>query len=91
MIRLQQLLKFVAFGMTTVMLITSLPVGIARAALITTDQVIADGMPPADRDRVVAFLQREDVRAQMVALGVDPAEAMARVASLSDREVQAIA
>jgi hypothetical protein len=31
------------------------------------------------------------VRQQMVALGVDPAEAMGRVASLSDAEVQQIA
>ena len=45
----------------------------------------------SERDRVAAFLARDDVRAQMAALGVDPAEAARRVAGLSDAEVQRIA
>jgi hypothetical protein len=81
--------RAIALIMAAVVLITAMPLGVAQAALITTDQVIGDAAD--ERGRVTAFLQRQDVRAQMVALGVDPAEAAARVASLSDREVRHVA
>lgn len=90
MIRLLLFGRAVAFLMTVVLLVTSLPLGFANAALITTDQVIGDSAPE-ERGKVEAFLQREDVRSQMVALGVDPHEADARVASLSDAEIRQIA
>jgi len=89
MIRLLLLGRAVAFTMAVVLLITSLPQSLAQAALITTDQVIGDSQ--GERGKVGAFLQRRDVRTQMMALGVDPAEAEARVASLSDREIGRIA
>jgi hypothetical protein len=87
--------RAIALTMTLVMLIDSVPFGAAQAALITTDQVIGDRMigDPAEHERrqVEAFLQRRDVRDQMVAFGVDPEEAQARVASLSDGEIRQIA
>jgi hypothetical protein len=93
--------SFLRFGrtiasiMALVLLISALPQGVARAALITTDQVIGDQAPDKgaqhERRKVDAFLQRQDVRDQMVAFGVDPAEAEARVASLSDHEIRQIA
>ena len=67
------------------------PIGTARAALITTGQAIEATAAQGDRDRVRAFLARDDVRTQMVALGVDPVEAVDRVAALSDAEVRQIA
>jgi hypothetical protein len=73
------------------MLAVSMPLGAARAALVTTDQVLAESESASDRERVLAFLGRADVREQMVALGVDPAEAAARVAVLSDHQVREIA
>jgi Family of unknown function (DUF6627) len=82
--------RAIALIMTVVLLITSLPLGSAQAALITTDQVIGDAAM-GERGKVAAFLQRQDVRAQMIAFGVDPAEAAARVASLSNREIGEIA
>ena len=39
----------------------------------------------------MALFERDDVRAQMEALGVDRAEVVARLASLSDAEVREIA
>ena len=89
MIRLLLIGRAVAFAMAVVLVITSLPHGLAQAALITTDQVIGDSQ--GERGKVAAFLQRQDVRAQMEALGVGPLEAQARVAGLSDREVAQIA
>jgi hypothetical protein len=95
MTRFLRLGRAIALTMAVVMLIDSLPLGVAQAALVTTDQVIgAQQVGHAaqhERRKVEAFLQRQDVREQMVALGVDPAEAQARVASLSDREIGQIA
>jgi hypothetical protein len=87
--------RAIALTMALVMLIGSLPLGVAQAALITTDRVIGDQMDgdaaQHERGKVDAFLQRQDVRDQMVAFGVDPEEARTRVASLSDREIREIA
>jgi hypothetical protein len=86
-----KLRRFVALALAMVMFVLMGPVGAARAALVSTEQVIGASAATADRDRVMAFLGRDDVRRQMVALGVDPMEAAARVQSLSDAEVHQIA
>jgi hypothetical protein len=88
---IRQLRRGVALLLAGVMLAVSMPLGAARAALVTTDQVLAESAGAGDRERVLAFLGRADVREQMVALGVDPAEAAARVAALSDPQVREIA
>lgn len=62
----------------------------AQAAMVPTDQFIDQSQASADRERVMSFLAREDVQRQMEALGVDPGDAAARVAGLSDVEVQKI-
>ena len=80
--------RFVAFPMAALMLAVSLPISVAQAALVTTDQVIGKSEIQADRARVVAFLAREDVRREMQAMGVDPDEAAARVALMTDAEVR---
>jgi len=90
MIRLQQFGRAIALAMAFILFLTSLPLGSAQAAMITTDQVIG-GAIQDERGKVLAFVQRADVRSQMVTLGVDPVEAEARVASLSDQEVAQIA
>lgn len=86
----RRLRRGVAFLLAVVMLAISMPLGTARAAVVTTDQVLAES-GATDRERVLAFLDRADVRDQIVALGVDPAEAAARVAALSDAQVREIA
>lgn len=64
----------------------SLPVS-SMAGIVTTDQVTAG----AERAQVRGFLDRDDVRARLQALGVDPAAARARVDALSADEVAALA
>ena len=86
-----QLRRRVALALAVVLFVLTGPTDAARAALITTEQAIAGAAAASERGRVAAFLARDDVRAQMVALGVDPAEAAQRVAGLSDAEVQRIA
>jgi hypothetical protein len=88
---MRQLRRWMALLLAVVMLVVSMPLGLARAALVTTDQLLASSENASDRARVLAFLGRDEVREQIVALGVDPAEAAARVAALSDDEVRQIA
>ena len=91
MIAFRQLCKVIALPLAAVMAMASLPLPVARAALVTTDRVIEQSpVAQDDRQRVAQFLAREDVRAQMQALGVDPDEAAARTAALSDEEVSRI-
>jgi hypothetical protein len=87
---IRRLRRGVALVLAVVMLVVSMPLGAARAALVTTDQVLAESDGATARERVLAFLDRADVREQMVALGVDPAEAAARVGALSDAQVREI-
>lgn len=63
----------------------------AQAALVTTGDVIqGEESLMSDRDRLNALMQRDDVRAELRRQGVDPDEAAARVAALSDAEVAQI-
>ena len=85
-----QLRRGVALALAMALFVLTGPIDAARAALITTEQAVAGDLAGSDRGRVAAFLARDDVRAQMVAFGVDPSEAAQRVAGLSDAEVQRI-
>ena len=88
---LRQLRRCVALVLAVVMFVVSMPLGAAQAALISTQEVLAAGDGAADRARVLAFLDRAEVREQIAALGVDPNEAAARIAALSDAQVREIA
>ncbi len=83
--------RLFAAPMAAVMFVMSVPIGIANAGLVPTERVVEREAVAGDRARVIDFLAREDVRAQMIELGVDPAEATARVAGLSDAEIRKIA
>ncbi len=63
----------------------------AVAGMVGTGEVIAQQQQTLDRGQLLGALAQEDVRAQLVALGVDPEQAAARVAALSDEELQLLA
>ena len=88
---LRRLRRGVALVLAVVMFVVSMPLGVAQAALVSTEQMLAGGDSAADRARVLAFLDRVEIREQIAALGVDPNEAAARVAALSDEQVREIA
>lgn len=81
--------RFLCLPLAALMLLVSMPWSIsAHAALVTTDQVVSDSAAVAgDREKVVRFLQQDAVREQLVAMGVDPSEAEARLAALSPAEL----
>lgn len=63
----------------------------AVAGMVGTGEVIAQQQQTLERGQLLGALAQEDVRAQLVALGVDPEQAAARVAALSDEELQLLA
>lgn len=91
MIVSRKLTPFIAAPLAAIFLVFSMPLGSAHADLISTEQVIDQGAAERDRARVTEFLSRDDVRQQFEALGVDPDEAAARVAGLSDAEIAQLA
>ncbi len=74
-----------AFSMTLI------PAGPAAAGLISTDRIIEQERVSSERDRVASFVARDDVRNEFQKHGVNPDEAAARVAALSDFEIGQIA
>jgi hypothetical protein len=64
---------------------------VAQAALVGTLQAVESGTRSLDLAKVNAALARDQVRDQMVALGVDPTAVDARVARLTDSELRALA
>ena len=64
---------------------------VAEAGLIGTLQAVEAGTRSGDLATVNAALARVQVRAQLLALGVDPSQVEARVAALTDGELRALA
>lgn len=83
--------RFIALPLIAAMMAITMPLGIAHAALVGTDQIVASPRADIDRARVAAFVAREDVRGEMRKMGVNPDEATRRVAVMSDVEIQQIA
>jgi hypothetical protein len=76
----------VAFGL----LALSLHLPAAHAGMIGTEAVVNAAQVQQDRERLRSTLNRDDVQAQLIARGVDPAQVQARVDSLTDQEVQSL-
>jgi hypothetical protein len=73
--------------MAVMMLLISTPYQSALASLINTETVLAESQSQEARDYLKQFMAREDVRSALIAHGIDPLEAEARISSLSDSEV----
>ena len=59
----------------------------AKAGMIGAEQAAAQ----TDRAMVMSVLSRAETTSQLQAQGIDPAQARARVAAMTDQEVQAMA
>jgi hypothetical protein len=75
---------------TLVVSLLALPLHTANAGLIGAGQAAA-GSAAADRSLVISVLNRAETTAQLRAQGVDPEMARARIAAMSDHEVQQLA
>lgn len=68
-----------------------LPLQSTHAGVVGTDRVAASAQSQSERERIRAFLDREDVRKELQNQGVDANTAKARVDALTDEEVQKVA
>jgi hypothetical protein len=82
--------KPVFIGMTVLAFLTAIPVDYAIAALVDTQTFKSEQDPDYFRTRMKELLAREDVRAALLRHGINPTEATARVAALTDDEVSQI-
>jgi hypothetical protein len=64
---------------------------VTQAAVIGTLQATAQNGRVADLSTISASLARSEVREQMVALGVEPAQVDRRIAALTDAELRTLA
>ena len=63
----------------------------ANASLVSTEEVTTAAAVDAQREKVQAFLGRDDVRAALEQQGVDAAAAAERVQAMTDAEVAQLA
>lgn len=63
----------------------------AQAAMVSTSEAMATQAGDANRDKVTAFLAREDIRTALEAQGVSSVSATDRVKAMSDAEVSQLA
>jgi hypothetical protein len=83
--------KPVSVFLTIVMLLLAAPYQSAFAAMIGTETVLDVARGQEARDYINRVLAIEDVQTKLIAEGIDPLEAKARIESLSDAEVVRLA
>ncbi|WP_400085281.1 PA2779 family protein [Yoonia sp. R78084] len=79
--------KGIAIALSAQMVLATQAVTMAQAEMLGTDAAISKYTALANRNALMDEMQRDEVRAEIEALGVDPAEAEARLAALSDTEI----
>lgn len=89
--KLRRLTKPVAHLVVLGMLALSLHLPAASAAMVGTETVVNAAQAQQSREHVLSTLNRDDVKTQLMARGVDPAQVQARLDSLTDEEIQILA
>ena len=88
--KLRRLTKPVSHLVMFGLLMLSLPMPAAHAGMIGTEAVVNAAQAQQDRERLRQVLNRDDVKAELLARGVDPSQVQARIDSLTDQEVQSL-
>lgn len=78
--------RFTAIFMTALMLVVAGPYQAAVAALIPTENAVDSEAADKARDNINNFLSRQDAQDYLIAKGISPDEARARMDSLTDAE-----
>ena len=82
--------RFVASVLIASTTLMGLPLT-AQASIVSTDESMSVASADANRDKVTAFLAREDIRSALQAQGVSGDAATERVKAMSDSEVSQLA
>jgi len=86
-----KVLKPMSIFLAVIMLLLAVPVNSVLAAMIDTEAILFSAHGSQARAYLHQLLARKDIRDAVVSKGIDPNEAWARINSLSDKEVIAIA
>ncbi len=79
--------KGMAIALSAQLVLATQAVNLSHAEMLGTEAAINKYTTTADRGFLMEALRRDEVQSQIVELGVDPVEAEARLAALSDAEV----
>ena len=88
---IRQKAKLASVFLVLLMLSISIPYQSVFAAMIGTESTLDSTIAQKARAALNSLLMREDVQRTLVAQGIDPLEAKARIDSLSDAEVAKLA
>lgn len=88
---LRRFTKPVSYVVAVGILALNLHLPVANAAMVGTEAVVHAVQAQQQRDRIHEALNREDVKAKLVSLGVEPSQVQARVDALTDDEAQRLA
>ncbi|MEM9970761.1 MAG: PA2779 family protein [Pseudomonadota bacterium] len=80
--------RIFAVGIAAQLLIATQFATMAQAEMIGTQAAIQAEIADMNRAQMLDGLQRKDVQAELIRLGIDPSEAEQRLAALSDAEIQ---
>jgi len=83
--------KPVSIFLTVLMVLLSVPYQSALATMVETETVLGLAQSQEAREYLNEVLSRQDVQTALMAQGISPLEAQARIASLSDTEVVRLA
>lgn len=81
-------------SITQVVLVCFLMVNLQHAAvagIVTTTDIIDSQVVQLEKQRIYQLLARDDVRSQLIAMGVNPEDALKRIENMTDQEVQVFA
>ena len=87
MLRPNTTTRFLAICLSAQMVIATQLATVAQAEMISTDAAIQRYAADYDRQFLLSEIERKEIRDEIIRLGVDPAEAQARLEALSDAEV----
>lgn len=83
-------IRFVLTCLLSLTMIAVVPLA-AHADMLSTSMILTEAERSARVELVESYLDREDVRSRMEAMGVDPGLAAERVAALTDVQLQQLA
>lgn len=89
--RLRKIAKPISHLLAFGLLAVSIQMPVAHATMVGTETVVNATQIQHHRTQLQQLLERDEVQAQLEARGVDTAQVQARVDSLTDQEVQALA
>ncbi len=80
-------MKMIAVLLALVISTMTIEASYAGTKMFTTTEVMSGITLNQDREKIITFMESKEVQSKMIAMGVDPREAIQRVASLSPDEI----